>query len=364
MKVGSLLRGDDANCALTLYSRRICQGCPRHGACSCNMVVLLGMVFLFTCSWGVASSNEEQHCQLIPDGLEGLESFASTSSTVTIPVEAFTPILGTLLLGTSEKVITPARFAILDMLSRMRRADARETGVGRVPSSSSSQANIAFLSNNLIEDDDESPCPATGLFKMEERGMFRQELLHSVIIGMSRLDMDDEPMDVDEPSPQANTEAKPGSGTSHSNRPSPSSQQENPYFPSLSHSSNSTRSASSTPPASPPTGQKSRNETRTSSFSPVHSPTSPNTSPRPPAPPRRSPPPSPGSEWPEEKPPSRMEQDHRQEFDEAYDHLGSDARKAALGRLSSMSLIAAVTATGPLILSRSNSSMVLISCYI
>lgn len=301
------------------------------------------------------------HCQLISDDLEGLESYASTSTMVTISVQAFTPILGTLLLGTSEKIITPARFAVLDLLARMRRADDREAGVVRSPSSADIQLNLAFLSNNLVEEDEETPA-SVGLFKSEERAMFRQELLHSVIIGMSRLDLDmeyestavDNPEDWNYALHREDTSMpaeKPSTNTSPS-RP------DNPYFPPVSNS----QSPSSTPPVSPPLAEQKalRNNSRKSispRSPPAHSPTtsthSPNTrSPKSTSPSsgKYSPPPSPGNEWPQENPrvPNRMEQDHHEEYDEAYEYSGSDARKAALGRLSSMSLMAAVTATGSL----------------
>ncbi|RXW18885.1 hypothetical protein EST38_g6981 [Candolleomyces aberdarensis] len=208
------------------------------------------------------------HCQLIPDDLDSLQPYASTSTMVTISVQSFTPILGTLLLGTSEKIFSPTRFAVLDLLARMRRADSRDAGLVPSPDISSKRlpVNLAFLSNNLVEDEDEELVLTVGLFKNEERTMFRQELLHSVIIGMSRLDMDMDYEDQERESPTRVSEASQASESS-SRQSSP----DNPYFPPL-----------------PP------------------------------------------------------------KYEEAYDVLGSDARKAALGRVSSMSLMAAVTATGSL----------------
>lgn len=265
---------------------------------------------------------------------------------VTISVQAFTPILGTLLLGTSEKIIAPARFAIVDLLSRMQRADKRESNSSR-PSSPERTNAFAYIHNGLDEEEeDQETSLAVGLFHGEERGMFRQELLQSVIIGMSRLDLDLE----DEPSEGFSvTASRTPLEEPRSQRPSPSGP-DNPYFPPSSSQSNSPQSSSPASLSPSPTRSDARRSPSHTPLSPSHLPNTPHPAAASSSSARRSPPPSPGREWPEEihLAPNRMEQDpsHRQDYDEAYEYSGSDARKAALGRLSSMSLMAAVTATG------------------
>jgi len=269
-------------------------------------------------------TNEIQHCQLIQDDLDNPGSYASTSTMTTISVQAFNETLAHLLLGTSEKVVNPTRFAILDLLARIRRADAQESGNLTTPSPTSkrSQGNIAFLSNNLVEDDDHDTPLYVGLFKKDERTMFRQELLYTLVIGLSRMDIDD--FEPEEMVP---------ADTSLQVTLSTNGHPDNPYFPPTPKSTSPASSKSSSPTDST-SGRKS--SPHSTSRSPPASKGS------------RSPPPSPGSEWPEELPqPHVMDHDHHhQDYEEAYEYLGSDAHRAPLGRLASMSLMAAVTATG------------------
>ncbi|KAG6818201.1 hypothetical protein H0H87_000106 [Tephrocybe sp. NHM501043] len=91
-------------------------------------------------------------------------------TTATVPVQAFTPILGTLLLSNNPLVGAATRRAIVDLLLRLADADQR---------------NVAH--------------PSVGPFNGSRRQMLRTELLQQVVIGMSRLDMDtdDQPQAVD-----------------------------------------------------------------------------------------------------------------------------------------------------------------------
>lgn len=135
-----------------------------------------------------------------------------------IPVAAFTPILGTLLLSPNRLVGAPARAAVVDILARLRTAhDSADNG----------------LLGNV------------------ERQLFERELLHQVVIGMSRLDQEGEQSlseDEDDrpevwwtaPSTPANPELFAGNkGTDAS---------VNPYFPALSDVPE--ESASPSPPSS------------------------------------------------------------------------------------------------------------------
>ncbi|KAJ7751950.1 hypothetical protein B0H16DRAFT_1723742 [Mycena metata] len=122
------------------------------------------------------------HCQVIPDDL-GVEETVYSSSTSTISVQAFTPILGTLLLSPNSKVGGAARYVVVNILSRIRKLGERESGTAvSSPSTDGSQSD---------EEDTVDDIPV-GLFGREERLMFEQELLQQVVIGMGRLDVDTE----------------------------------------------------------------------------------------------------------------------------------------------------------------------------
>jgi len=137
-----------------------------------------------------------QHCQIIPDDLKPEEAYASSSTTITISVQAFTPILGTLLLSSNALVGGAARYAVVDLLSRMKKADDRERGAFRHHPHRSPGEIIhpweISKNNRQVDDDDETPLP-TGMFGQHERAMFTQEILQQVVIGMGRLDVDYEP---------------------------------------------------------------------------------------------------------------------------------------------------------------------------
>lgn len=121
-----------------------------------------------------------QHCQIIPDDLRTEDTvYPSATSTTTISVQAFTPILGTLLLSSNPLVGGAARYAVVDLLSRMNKADL-DGALG--PSTS-----ISDLLPDVEEDEVEW---TVGLFLREEREMFRNEILQQVVIGMGRLDVE------------------------------------------------------------------------------------------------------------------------------------------------------------------------------
>ena len=115
-----------------------------------------------------------------------------------ISVQAFTPILGTLLLSINGNVGSNARNAIVGILRRIKRLDDIEDGVddGR-PVDKGGGTNT--LPDPWIEGfDDFDPTP--GLFERKQRRLFEDELLRQVVIGMARLDMQEE-----EPQPAQGT---------------------------------------------------------------------------------------------------------------------------------------------------------------
>lgn len=91
-----------------------------------------------------------------------------------ISVQAFTPILGTLLLSPNGMVSGPARCTIVDLLCRIRKADDAE-----VPQSTDARPSD---SND-------------GLFGPLQRQMFEEELIHQLVIGIGRLDASTEDED-------------------------------------------------------------------------------------------------------------------------------------------------------------------------
>ena len=95
-----------------------------------------------------------QNCRLTPDEFPDL-----AAEPTPLPVQSFTPIIGTLLLARSVPVGAAARFAVVDILRRAREAPepGRQT-----------------------------------LFGDAERRLLEQEILHQVVIGIGRLDILDE----------------------------------------------------------------------------------------------------------------------------------------------------------------------------
>ncbi|KAF8163204.1 armadillo-type protein [Crassisporium funariophilum] len=285
------------------------------------------------------------HCQIIPDDLRPEEAYASSSTTVTISVQAFTPILGTLLLSSNPLVGGAARFAVVDLLSRMKKADDRELGSFRhLPTESNGRVFLPWeIAQNTIDadDEDEDETPLTvGLFGPQERAMFTQEILQQVVIGMGRLDVDIE-IEVDQP------EDLPSPGEASRTR---DNDRMNPYFPPLaSNFSPQSPSNFSTWPPADSSPSRTRLGVPGASYSPGTEfpngdrPTTTSA--------RSSSPASVGRAAPEASnsisnsphlPPDA-------DWDDVYDgDDDTDDEQAAVGRLSSMSLMAAVTASGTL----------------
>ncbi|KAF5381042.1 hypothetical protein D9615_003870 [Tricholomella constricta] len=115
------------------------------------------------------------NCKIIPDDPAPDHALTAASSSLPdISVQAFTPILGTLLLSANPLVGGAARNAIVDLLSRLKKADDMDAGI--VVES--------------VEDDDHQVEWSLGSFNKEEREMVRNEILQQVVIGMGRLDVE------------------------------------------------------------------------------------------------------------------------------------------------------------------------------
>ncbi|KAI4517584.1 ARM repeat-containing protein [Schizophyllum commune Loenen D] len=130
-------------------------------------------------------------CQVVPDDPQTEDlMFPSARSAPAIPVQAFTPILGTLLLSSNGQVGLSTRYAIVTILNRIQRLNESESRKADfVPPASRPSSSRGILAKDPHEDsDDDEDLPPTGLFGYEEREMFEQELLQQVVIGMGRLD--------------------------------------------------------------------------------------------------------------------------------------------------------------------------------
>ncbi|KAK7693654.1 hypothetical protein QCA50_003223 [Cerrena zonata] len=111
-------------------------------------------------------------------------------------------MLGTLLLSTNALVGGPTRFAVVELLKRVRQAEENEALEQQSsdasltqqdtppakPLSVSSPSQTSGSDSN--DDDDESTHYTTGLLGEVERRLFEREMIQQVIIGMGRLDIE------------------------------------------------------------------------------------------------------------------------------------------------------------------------------
>lgn len=124
------------------------------------------------------------------DGCQPLAFGEIDPDVLPICVQAFTPILGTLLLSVNGNVGSNARSAIVGILRRIRRLDDIESGVDHIQAvDKGGETNIpADPWIDGFDDLDLTP----GLFQRKQRRLFEDELLRQVVIGMARLDMQEE----------------------------------------------------------------------------------------------------------------------------------------------------------------------------
>lgn len=152
------------------------------------------------------------HCRIVEDDLSiPIQSETDQEEPETyISVQAFTAILGTLLLSQNGLVGGPARFAVVELLSRVRRADAKDRIVGgslqasalpehsdgqtvnREDDRGGTQQTSSTAAQNQDNEEDEDSYSPVGLFGSTERRLFEREMIHQVVIGMGRLDIMEE----------------------------------------------------------------------------------------------------------------------------------------------------------------------------
>ncbi|KAG1875048.1 armadillo-type protein [Suillus tomentosus] len=117
------------------------------------------------------------HCHLVeePGGLSNADYSPQPQSddqVTLISVQAFTPILATLLLSSNGVVSGSARSAVVELLARIHRADD--------------------LGDQHADD------LSYGLFGRYERTLFEEEVIQQLVIGMGRLEPSEDETDVDE----------------------------------------------------------------------------------------------------------------------------------------------------------------------
>ncbi|KAF7304799.1 hypothetical protein MKEN_01194000 [Mycena kentingensis (nom. inval.)] len=297
------------------------------------------------------------NCRIVPEPEtveQSVEESLAAPEVVRISVQKFTPMLGTLLLSPNNKVGAGTRYVIVNLLARMRKLDQRESGsplLSPTPTADSDEAN----------EEDDIP---VGLFGREERLLFKDQLLQQLVIGMGWLDEDDvaqeEPTPEDSPPPaitvaDAHDEdllpeiSSPDAPKLPGTSPRPTSG----YFPDLPYSVPSPGSSNSSTPSST-TDTSSSSSSASGSRPPYPTPSPPSTG-------RRSRPSSnPSSPFNENAPvPSATASPRQRGFfistgssDAGTDDRATEATEdgeadqGSMGRLSSMSLMAAVTASG------------------
>ncbi|KAH7914982.1 armadillo-type protein [Hygrophoropsis aurantiaca] len=126
-------------------------------------------------------------CHLVEEsGEPGDYNLQQQSDEVTlIPVQAFTPILGTLLLSPNGMVSGPTRLAVVEILGKIRVANDREE-----PSHTTDQEIDQAVGSGSASQ--------TGFFGPQERKLFEEELIYQLVIGMGRLDSGAESDDTNE----------------------------------------------------------------------------------------------------------------------------------------------------------------------
>ncbi|KAF8654189.1 hypothetical protein AX16_003718 [Volvariella volvacea WC 439] len=122
-------------------------------------------------------------CHLVSESPDSPEE-STNAATDSVSVAAFTPILGTFLLNPDSMLGGAARYAVVKLLSRMKKAD--ELGLPtREPS-----PPPAVRYDELEQEDARDFF--IGYFGPSERAMLREEIIHQVVIGMGRLDDEDD----------------------------------------------------------------------------------------------------------------------------------------------------------------------------
>ncbi|RPD66313.1 ARM repeat-containing protein [Lentinus tigrinus ALCF2SS1-7] len=147
----------------------------------------------FSLSAGLEESSEEQ---LNPGFFRHAPAVGEEGEPALVSVQAFTPILGTLLLSPNGIVGGSARYAVVELLRRLRHADQKEKNSSEAPDESSTEDKPRTISPtpsqaSQVEYQELEDSLDTGLLQRDERRLFEHELVYQVVIGMGRLDMEE-----------------------------------------------------------------------------------------------------------------------------------------------------------------------------
>lgn len=198
-----------------------------------------------------------------------------------VSVQAFTPMLGTLLLSPNGIVGGSARYAVVELLRRLRRADERDddsANHANEPKESAGMEELQRLSSptpSQSEYQDTEDALDIGFLYRDERRLFEHELVYQVVIGMGRLDMDENRADTSmEDTMEAGSDASTAVPTPHLDT---SFTDMDSYFPraAVSVLGPAASSASVVPATSPPAHEAELAASSTSAVSPVPSPSPP-----------------------------------------------------------------------------------------
>ncbi|KAH9945960.1 armadillo-type protein [Epithele typhae] len=157
---------------------------------------------------------------------------------IEVPVQVFTPILGTLLLSPNGIVGGSARYAVVELLRRLRRADDREDGTRefagptseRVPGQSRSRGSPTPSQQEYLEHD---ATLNVGLFQREQRRLLEQELVYQVVIGMGRLDLEENTPEEPQEAEADDADSGPSTAVPTPQAHAPAAAEIDSYFPAV-----------------------------------------------------------------------------------------------------------------------------------
>lgn len=167
--------------------------------------------------------------------------YASSSSSVSIPVQAFTPILGTLLLNENKRVGILAREALVGFLAKMNKVDEKLLGIKKY------RRRRTLQPWESPEEEIDEPLPYVGLFGISERNLFRQEILQQIVVGLGQLNNEEEIHHQQQHHHQ---------DSYHQPQQPQLSDWSNPYFPPVSIARPAAASITDSHAHSPPTSQR------------------------------------------------------------------------------------------------------------
>jgi serine/threonine-protein phosphatase 4 regulatory subunit 1 len=125
------------------------------------VVVLHGKILALLSGLHISTISHQQNCQVVDH--EG-SMIPETEGVTYLPSNAFTPLIGSLLLSANPRVGDGARLAIVDLLNRLQDI------------------------NNTPDDPRYSSASPVARFEAAEKDIIMNEIMNGVVLGMGRLD--------------------------------------------------------------------------------------------------------------------------------------------------------------------------------